>query len=507
MNARSQRSSQKPWFMANAWQQAASRPKHQMQKDAALKQNQGEYSQIYNLTHMFTRWLCPRLSHSKRIAILEKQGNLLCQTSEQVPRLKLLSLLDFNQSELAGLVLPIAAAGASLVIIIIIILTICFLKKRKVVVGDVTGPSIVVYPSNQGPCLKFLTKDILFSLPPLRHSNSLGDLVGDDDSDAGNEPLVPAERTHSQRSNSFSCYGLGVIDPALYGNCNVDLEEDLEFPDDHIGRLWFSVRYENATEKLLVSVLKAKNLPTRTAGTVNGCDPFVRLHLLPDERRYQQTKIKKKTCNPFFDETFIFQVPAKELLDHLLKLTMIDSGRAKRRGIIGHVFLPLKEFTTETEVKLFKMDLEKKVQENITTHSGELLVSLLYNETLNRLAVTVVEGRNLQFKDPNKPDSYIKVTLNQNYRSVKVKKTATVRGQTDPSFFECFNFRLTPETTDISSLSFEAFQSVAGYGRDKLIGKFILGSHMFARGKGNSHWTLAFSNPKEAFQQWHVLAG
>ncbi|KAK6628005.1 hypothetical protein RUM44_010487 [Polyplax serrata] len=373
-----------------------------------------------------------------------------------------------------SLVLPIAAAGASLVIIIIIILTICFLKKRKVVVGDVTGPSIVVYPSNQGPCLKFLTKDILFSLPPLRHSNSLGDLVGDDDSDAGNEPLVPAERTHSQRSNSFSCYGLGVIDPALYGNCNVDLEEDLEFPDDHIGRLWFSVRYENATEKLLVSVLKAKNLPTRTVGTVNGCDPFV---------------------------------PAKELLDHLLKLTMIDSGRAKRRGIIGHVFLPLKEFTTETEVKLFKMDLEKKVQENITTHSGELLVSLLYNETLNRLAVTVVEGRNLQFKDPNKPDSYIKVTLNQNYRSVKVKKTATVRGQTDPSFFECFNFRLTPEATDISSLSFEAFQSVAGYGRDKLIGKFILGSHMFARGKGNSHWTLAFSNPKEAFQQWHVLAG
>lgn len=115
-----------------------------------------------------------------------------------------------------------------------------------------------------------------------------------------------------------------------------------------------------------------------------------------------------------------------------------------------------------------------------------------------------------------------------------MKKTATVRGQTDPSFFECFNFRLTPEATDISSLSFEAFQSVAGYGRgdvffcsllnwysnvahvatgtlsylsDKLIGKFILGSHMFARGKGNSHWTLAFSNPKEAFQQWHVLAG
>lgn len=155
----------------------------------------------------------------------------------------------------------------------------------------------------------FRTKDILFSLPPLRHSNSLGDLVNDEnDSDAGNEPLVSAERSHSQRSNSFSCYGLGVIDPALYANSKMEAEEDLEFPEDHIGRLWFSVRYENATEKLLVSILKAKNLPTRTVGTVNGCDPFVRLHLLPDERRYQQSKVKKKTCNPFFDETFIFQV-------------------------------------------------------------------------------------------------------------------------------------------------------------------------------------------------------
>ena len=133
--------------------------------------------------------------------------------------------------------------------------------------------------------------------------------MDENDSDDGNtEPLILTERKRNRRSNSFSCYGLGVIDPALYGNCTIDLEEDVQFPDDHIGRLWFSVRYENATEKLLVSILKAKNLPSRTVGTVNGCDPFIRLHLLPDERRYQQSKVKKKSCNPFFDETFVFQV-------------------------------------------------------------------------------------------------------------------------------------------------------------------------------------------------------
>lgn len=75
MNARSQRSSQKPWFMANAWQQAASRPKHQMQKDAALKQNQGEYSQIYSeywsliiscLTKKYKKYLPERVRYTSQ---------------------------------------------------------------------------------------------------------------------------------------------------------------------------------------------------------------------------------------------------------------------------------------------------------------------------------------------------------------------------------------------------------------------------------------------------------
>lgn len=70
------------------------------------------------------------------------------------------------------------------------------------------------------------------------------------------------------------CYGLGVIEPALYKS-TLDLDE-MTWPDGHIGRIWFSLRYEPSTEKLLVSLLKAKNLPSRSVGTVNNCDPFVR---------------------------------------------------------------------------------------------------------------------------------------------------------------------------------------------------------------------------------------
>ncbi|KAJ8975552.1 hypothetical protein NQ317_004410, partial [Molorchus minor] len=283
------------------------------------------------------------------------------------------------------------------------------------------------------------------------------------------------------------CYGLGVIEPALYRS-TLDLDE-IKWPEGHIGRLWFSLRYEPSTEKLLVSLLKAKNLPSRAIGTVNSCDPFVRLHLMPDERRYLQSKRKEKTCNPYFDETLVFQdtqyalscnayegekhpnlqenscfpkgvneieikmpfkeqkavcsqmdlesrgredevhdyspsirtskengilvnrpkpvthnlpklekgVSAKDMSDHILKLTVIDGGRVKKKSEIGYVTYPLKnlEIGDGSEQQLFKMDLAKELQE-IKSDLGELLVSMLYNENLNRLSVNVIEAKRLK---------------------------------------------------------------------------------------------------------------
>lgn len=49
------------------------------------------------------------------------------------------------------------------------------------------------------------------------------------------------------------------------------------------------------------------------------------------------------------------------MMDHILKLTVIDGGRTKRRAELGHVTFPLRDLELEdnSEQKLFKMDLEK----------------------------------------------------------------------------------------------------------------------------------------------------
>lgn len=48
------------------------------------------------------------------------------------------------------------------------------------------------------------------------------------------------------------------------------------FPEDHLGRLWFGAQYEPTAEKLTVTLIKAKNLQSRTVATANNCDPVVR---------------------------------------------------------------------------------------------------------------------------------------------------------------------------------------------------------------------------------------
>ncbi|ROT80979.1 putative synaptotagmin-15 isoform X2 [Penaeus vannamei] len=141
---------------------------------------------------------------------------------------------------------------------------------------------------------------------------------------------------------SGAACSLGSINPELYKTDELEGEYD-QYPDDHIGRVWLQLEYLSDSEKLLVNLIKAKNLPSRLIGSINACDPYVRLYLMPDERRYLQTKTRRKTCNPRFDETFCFQITAKELEERALKLTFYDVDRDKKHQVIGHVLCLLKK--------------------------------------------------------------------------------------------------------------------------------------------------------------------
>ncbi|KAG5887565.1 hypothetical protein JTB14_009973 [Gonioctena quinquepunctata] len=107
----------------------------------------------------------------------------------------------------------------------------------------------------------------------------------------------------------------------------------------------------------------------------------------------------------------------------------------------------------------------------------------------------------LQFQG-EKHEAYVRLTLSQHYRTVKEKRTEITKPSKDNAvtFTEGFNFKVTPAQVDITSLAFHVFESTSGY--DKLIGKCVLGSYMFARGKALIQWNTAIANPMEQCQQW-----
>ncbi|XP_014247436.1 uncharacterized protein LOC106665498 isoform X2 [Cimex lectularius] len=117
------------------------------------------------------------------------------------------------------------------------------------------------------------------------------------------------------------------------------------------GELIVGLKYEtpdsnNSSKKkpskgcLYVLVKEAKNLPpVKTNGS---SDPFCKSYLLPDKGRgsKQKAPVMRKTCNPVWNHTFVYNnVSLDELADRSLELTIWDHDRLASNEFLGGVRL------------------------------------------------------------------------------------------------------------------------------------------------------------------------
>ncbi|XP_078578799.1 synaptotagmin-15-like isoform X1 [Branchiostoma floridae x Branchiostoma japonicum] len=323
--------------------------------------------------------------------------------------------------------------------------------------------------------------------------------------DSGSDSSSPPSRRSSTEGPQNSMFSLGAIDPDLYKATQDDSETN--FPENHLGRVWFALEYQREAERLLVSLIKIKNLPSRTPGSSNACDPFVKIFLLPDERRFVQSKFKRKTTNPKFDESFVFQVSYKALQTRTLRLTVYDVDRHKKHRTLGNVLYPFKDFDYDDgqKIVLWK-DLEEKSNME-TSDLGEVQFSLTYNNHLERLTVVVLRARAVKkLAGMAAVDSCARVTLMNSNHVLKTKKTNVVTNSSDPLYNESFNFKLSPTQLDTSSLSVAIVQVTPGdEGSERQVGRVVVGPFMYARGKELEHWTEMVNNQKDMIKRWHAL--
>ena len=131
-------------------------------------------------------------------------------------------------------------------------------------------------------------------------------------------------------------------------------DEEEIYPIDHLGRIWFNLEYDGGAESLAVTLVKARNLSSGDKA-VKSCDPFVKVHILcPEEKYVVQSRCKRKTCRPNFDEMFYFNLSISELERCTLRLSVYDGYRASQQSVVGQVLYPLIELHRNQQVELWR---------------------------------------------------------------------------------------------------------------------------------------------------------
>lgn len=108
---------------------------------------------------------------------------------------------------------------------------------------------------------------------------------------------------------------------------------------DQLGDICFSLRYVPTAGKLTVVVLEAKNLKKMDVGGLS--DPYVKIALMMNGKRVKKkkTSIKKCTLNPYYNESFTFEVPFEHIQKVTLVVTVVDYDRVGSSDPIGKVVL------------------------------------------------------------------------------------------------------------------------------------------------------------------------
>ncbi|KAL7869326.1 hypothetical protein AOLI_G00133140 [Acnodon oligacanthus] len=348
--------------------------------------------------------------------------------------------------------------------------------------------------------------DVPFFLPPRFKSSSHGE---ESEGREDEEQWEHQQHLHTQRGSLTigSWFPLGNLRPDLYRLP----EETSEWadPGGSSVRLCFAVLYHQDKEQLVVSLLRAANLPAPYQSNTT----LVKLQLLPpDDRRHRQAKARCKSSQLQFNDSFVFQVSNNSVGQYTLSMSVYSVDRLKKHHTLGRVLFPLRPSELrEAAGKVLWRDLETECDQPLSEH-GDIQVSLNYNQSLQRLTVVVLRARGLQ--SSSNTGVCVQVSLQIHTQVVKMKWTSVARGS-EPTFNEKLTFRLHPRQLDATCLSLELQQpateepaecrQTTSITAPRSLGIVVIGPFMYARGRELEHWNEMVNKTQELVRQWHGL--
>nr|XP_040048576.1 synaptotagmin-1-like [Gasterosteus aculeatus aculeatus] len=118
-----------------------------------------------------------------------------------------------------------------------------------------------------------------------------------------------------------------------------DLDSADQEEPEKLGDICISLRYVPTAGKLTICILEAKNLKKMDVGGLS--DPYVKINLLQNGKRLKKKKttVKKNTLNPYYNESFSFEIPIDQMQKILAVITVLDYDKIGKNDAIGKILV------------------------------------------------------------------------------------------------------------------------------------------------------------------------
>lgn len=270
------------------------------------------------------------------------------------------------------------------------------------------------------------------------------------------------------------------------------------------GYLCIALEYDSDNQEMVANVLEAKDLrpPATISNPDTPMDTYIRIFLLPDKTTNIQTKVIKESNSPSYKERVLFNIMHPREQSQCSLSFHIYSVDQLSHSLIG-----------EGELRLGDVSLRQPVTTWITltdtgqrgTEFGEVMFSLSYLPTAERLTVVVVKARNLNYSNEKETgDAFVKVYLLQNGKKMHKKKTSTKKSERCPIFNEAMMFSVPAHNLQTIQLRLTVaepsnVENVKAYA----IGHVIVGAQ--ATGRSLNHWNQMLTALRKPVAMWHSL--
>ncbi|XP_066557130.1 synaptotagmin-12 [Amia ocellicauda] len=269
--------------------------------------------------------------------------------------------------------------------------------------------------------------------------------------------------------------------------------------DFTVGQVEVLMEYDLHSNTLYVTLVQGKDLLEKEEVNFESC--FVRISLLPDEQIVGISRIQRNAFSVLFDEKFSIPLDPSALDENSLRFSVFGVDEDERNISTGVAELKLSDLDLSIRpfnAWLYLQDVNKAVDS-----VGEVLLSLSYLPTAERLTVVVAKAKNLVWTNGKiTADPFVKVYLLQDGRKISKKKTAVKRDDTNPIFNEAMIFSVPAIVLQDLSLRVTVAECCED-GRGENIGHVIIGPE--ASGMGITHWNQMLATLRKPVSMWHPL--